>query len=234
MQDSVQALRACLREAPPLLHDSASSQRVTLLWHRLLCSNEAQAGTLAVEMLHGQHGVATATSTWKAISTGMRLDGAEAFKVLSALRYSMAAYCIMRGTISILDAIVQAGPPPVMRTSLRPKDLSGWMDLLSSTEAERSALRVDLMVSPMMVPTGAVGAVASLAHAFPDAAGVALDLVWRTSPQHPGFGAMTEDATDSGAFVREFLMRKHMEEASHSNAVTDLAATAPRLRRDRL
>lgn len=85
-----------------------------------------------------------------------------------------------------------------------------------------------------MVPTGAVGAVASLAPDFPDAAGEALELVWRTSPQHPGFDAMIEDATDSGAFVRAFMMRKHMEDASHSNAATEPGATAPRQRRARV
>jgi hypothetical protein len=138
---------------------------------------------------------------------------------------------VMRGTVATFEAVVLAGAPEVVPADLKPRSRVEWMDLVSSTDKERSALKLELMTRPNMTPLGAVGEIATFADVFPATAHEAFEVVWRLDRNHPGFAALVQEPSEPGAAVRAFLMSKRMAQVSQELPAGEFPAGSPRRRR---
>jgi hypothetical protein len=206
--------------------------RMDVLFRKLLSSKDARAARLAVDVLHGTHGPQFSRCAWRAVETGLPLHFQQ-FVSQGTMRYSLAALCVMRGTVATFEAVVLAGAPDSVPPELKPRDLVEWIDLVSTTDRERAALNLESMTNPAMTPIGAVGEIASFADLFPGPAQEGLEVVWRLAPHHPGFDAVSQEPSEAGAMVRAFVMSKKMATVSQDLPAGESPAASPRRRRAR-
>lgn len=204
--------------------------RMDVIFRKLLSNQDERAAQMAVDALQGKHGPEFSQFAWKSVQAGLPLHF-EQFVSQGTMRYSLAALCLMRGTVATFEAVVLAGAPEVVPTNLKPRNQVEWMDLVSSTDKERAALKLELMTRPNMTPLGAVGEIATFADVFPAAAQEAFEVVWRLDPHHPGFHAAAQEPSEAGAAVRSFLMSKRMTQAAQDLPAGESPAASPRRRR---
>lgn len=226
MSEPFEALHAELQTALISKTSAALRLRTEVVFRKLLDSRDERASQAVVAILHGHHGLAAAKVAWKSAQAGLPLQH-EDYVSMDTTRYSIAALSVMRGTVRTFEAVVLAGAPQVVPTELQPSDVTEWMDLVASTNADRLAVKLELMTNPRMIPLGVVGEIATFADVCPVSAQEAFAVVWRLAPHHPGFSALEQESSEPGAAVRAFLMSMQMERASQVMAVAETIAPTP-------
>lgn len=230
MSETFEALDRELQVALGSNTSAAMRLRTEVAFRKLLDSKDARASQLVVAILHGQHGDGLSQVAWKTIQAGLPLHH-DAFISQGTTRYSLAALCVMRGTVGTFESVVLAGAPASVPAELKPRSLTEWMDLVGSTNAERAAVKLEMMTRPDTVSLGVVGEIATFADVFPASAKEAFEMVWRLAPHHPGFDALAQEPSEPGAAVRAFLMSKRMAQVAQELPATESPAVSPRRRR---
>ncbi len=228
MTASIEQLEEELRRA--VLIDKTMFLRVDIILRKLLGCREPRAAQLVVELVHGKRGAEAARAAWKQIQAGIPLHN-DAFVSQGTTRYSLAARCLMHGTVATFESLVLAGVPDVVPEDLKPRNQTEWMDLLCSTNSERLAHKLELMTRPDQVSLGAVGEIATFADVSPECAQEAFEVVWRLAPHHPGFDALARESSEPGAAVRTFLMSKRMVQVAQELPVVEAPVAPPWRRR---
>lgn len=197
----------------------------------LLACKEPGAAKLVVDMLHGAHGPEVATAALYCFSKGFRRLGVVS-QGNTNQHYSVVVQCMRNDTLAVFAAVAEAGPPALSMCSGNP---AAWLDDLCATETSKLSAKLSALSSVGYVRSGAVEEVADFAGEFANAR-VAMDLIHRMRPEHPGFAALSKEPSKAGAFVRSYLMSKAVaEHAVDKSAAASVAqgecASSPRRRR---
>lgn len=203
--------------------------RAVIAFHKLLMCRDARASRSVVALLHGAHGAEVSQAAWKAVAAGLQLLHG-GYVSQAEPHYSLATLCVLSGTVATFEAVVLSGAPAVVPGTIMPSNLTEWMDLVATTNAERLTAKLEMMTKPDMSQHGVVGEIAILAEVSPTPAHEAFDVVWRLAPHHPGFHALSHEPSERGAAVRAFLMSTKIEQPSQMPPA-EVRGSSPRRRR---
>lgn len=153
------------------------------------------------DVLHGKCGQACAFAAWShVVARGIAITGEGTPHTVFA---PFADYCMYRGSIDIVREILLRGLPEFLPSNMQAENISQLLDLMCETA---QTARGRMTGSPSL---GLVGTAAVSYRDCPHASD-ALALAWETDPKHPGFHVFSQEPSEQGAFVRAFLMERHI------------------------
>jgi hypothetical protein len=209
------------RAAADVAGDLSASQVVRDCLVALIEEDDPCVAPFVAKLLGGGLGEEAAHVGWREVAArGIIIAGANTDDPDYT---SFASRCMFRGRLDILREVVLRVPLEAVPLELRPPERFQLLDLMSTTSEEREHPSFEGVDACM----GLVGLAAWNSRFCPHAT-EALELAWEVNPKHDGFDVFADDASQEGSFVRAFLIRKGIEEASARDVVPSRGAARRR------